>query len=155
MRLDLWANFGVGFAAVVLMSLVLVGHGKASLIVGRLILSNISAWIRARRSRVTRMAFVAPHSLTPGDLMRFAIAIFHIKGLTRIGYYDVFRLWDAWERSAPVSIANSGFSLMAIVASLSALAAMFYVIPEHERRAYTWLSAPWYPSPPPLVLRHL
>lgn len=129
-------NFLLGVVAVFLMLLVLKGqwmHVVATKKNGGL--KKLSLW-------------------TPGDWMRLGIALFHIKGLARIGFYDVYRIGVTGERSNWVAISNSTFSLFAIAGSLAVLIALYRNIPDERRMHYNLITAPWYQDPAPIRFRN-
>ncbi len=64
------------------------------------------------------------NNMTAADFMRLSVAVFHVKGLARIAFYDVWIVLYQWERAAWVSYANIGFCLLASVASWLALKAL-------------------------------
>ncbi len=54
-----------------------------------------------------------------------------------------------WMQELSLTVADqaisTGFNLWAIVAALAALGALHQSLPEHERRNYNWITAPFFP----------
>lgn len=90
---------------------------------------------------------------TAGDFMRFGIFAYHLKGLLRIGFYDVYRIAaTGGERVYWVAGSNALFCAIALLGSLAVLYAIYIDIPDDERGGYDLYTAPWHPNPPPLRL---
>ena len=131
----IYVNLALGLAAVALMSLVLrgtIGHVLA---------------------RHRDMSLKTVKEMDAPDLIRLGIGIWHIGGITRIIMWDVWLLLLLWSRGSLFASINSAFCLLAIGGSLCILAAFYRNIPEEDRSHYSWLTASWYPSPPPLLSR--
>ncbi len=150
-------NFLIGALSVFFMMLVLRGQYRhfATLvaIMAQAACSAISERVFRRYTSGTTLAIHRFERLTAGDWMRFAVAVFHIKGVVRIITYDVVWLLLANPRAAWVAYWNISFCAMATLGSLAALWAMYLNIPDEERGDYSWLTAPWYPSQSPLNFR--
>lgn len=132
-------NFAAGLVAAVLMALVLRGSAQ---------------YVIARRRDTGR--FKRLHELDSGDLMRLGIGVWHLKGLIRVGYYDVWFLALHFAgvretgRGLDVAAMNTLFCLMAAAGATCILAAFYFNIPDDERGGYNWLTSPWHPRPPPM-----
>lgn len=94
-----------------------------------------------------------PLSNTAGGTMRVALTLFHLNNLFRIGFWDVVRPFLGWTGvmepagdTLMISLANSTFIMIAIVASLLALAGLWRAIPASERGNYNILTAAFYPQ---------
>ncbi|MGC0225140.1 hypothetical protein [Pseudooceanicola nitratireducens] len=83
---------------------------------------------------------------------RMALTILHLKGIFRIGWWDVVRPALGWVGVMPPSpnttltfSINLAFSVIAITASLIALTALWSLIPQEDRGKWSIFTAPFYP----------
>lgn len=146
-------NLMSGLVAVALMGLVLRGQYRHAIslvcILFKALWAELLEVVFKRPSSWTVLARTRFWSMTAGDWMRFAVVIFHIKGVVRIIVYDVAWIVMGNPRDTWVAWWNISFCAMATLGSLAALLAMYLNIPESERHRYSWITAPWWPSPSP------
>lgn len=75
------------------------------------------------------------------------ILIVDVKGVARMVYWDVWRSAAGHGvQSLDGTLVNSGLNILAALAGVAGLAALFYSIPDADRSRYTWITAPFYPG---------
>lgn len=76
------------------------------------------------------------------------VMLVDVKGVIRMAYWDLWRSYQTGGlQSLDGTLINSGMNMIASVAALAGLMALFYSIPDDERHKYNWFTAPFYPGP--------